>query len=72
MPMTKPWASWTDKEVREYVGTQAQGASGKWHAARPLPYPGIRTALRHAWDVLIGKADALYWEIDFDRKDGER
>ena len=44
----------------------AQGKSGKWHNARPLSYQSIFCNLRNAYNVLFGKADALYWTIDED------
>jgi len=36
--------------------------NGKWVQARPVGLPGIRRRIALAWDVLVGKADALYWE----------
>lgn len=47
-------------------GIQAKGKSGKWHNARPLRYKSILCDIRNAWNVLIGRADALYWTIDED------
>ena len=46
---------------------KAQGKSGKWHNARPLPYYGFFYRIRDAWNVLWLKADALYWTIDLDK-----
>ena len=45
---------------------QAQGKSGNWHNARPEPYRNIFYRIRDSWNVLFGKADALYWMIDSD------
>lgn len=35
---------------------------GRWVPARPIPYRSRWNQLRHAWNVLIYKADALYWD----------
>lgn len=53
--------------LKEGNGVAAQGKSGKWHNARPLPYYGLIYRLRDAWNVLWLKADALYWTIDLDK-----
>lgn len=45
---------------------KAKGKSGAWHNARPVPYDGIFYKIRDAFNVLVGKADALYWTIDLD------
>lgn len=45
---------------------QAKGKSGNWWNARPYWSFDIYK-IRDAWNVLIGKADALYWQIDFDK-----
>lgn len=47
--------------------SQAQGKSGNWHNARPLVYQSVWCNIRNAWNVLVGKADALYWTIDLDK-----
>ena len=36
---------------------------GFWGPARPLPYYSIFERWRLAWAVLLGRADALFWEI---------
>jgi hypothetical protein len=40
----------------------AQLKTGEWVHARPIPNLSIPARLREAWDVLRGKADALYWK----------
>ncbi len=47
--------------------SRAQGRSGRWHLARPEPYRSLFARLRMSWDVLRYRADALYWETDWDR-----
>lgn len=46
---------------------KAKGKSGNWHNARPLRYQSFLCNIRNAWNVLCGKADALYWTIDLDK-----
>lgn len=46
--------------------TSQKGKSGNWHTARPSRYKSIFVKIRNAWNVLIGRADALYWRIDDD------
>ena len=60
---TKLW----DTSLGINVQCQAQGKSGKWHNCRGLPYYGLYSRLRDAWNVLWLKADALYWTIDEDK-----
>lgn len=60
---TKLW----DTKLEIDSASKAQGKSGQWHNARPLPYYGIYYRLRDAWNVLWLKADALYWTIDEDK-----
>lgn len=59
---TKLWDA--NLHFREHV--QAKGKSGAYHNARPVLYGGIWFRIRDAWNVLVGKADALYWTIDQD------
>ena len=42
----------------------AQMKDGRWCNSRPIPYDSLFNRVRHAWNVLIGRADALYWTID--------
>jgi len=49
------------KSMERLWGNQAC-VNGKWVPARPLGLYGIRHRIALAWDVLTGKADALYWE----------
>lgn len=60
-------AYWADDLMRFGLDwTQAQGKSGKWRIARPLPFYSLLCRLKLAWDVLRYKADVIYWRIDFD------
>lgn len=38
--------------------------NGYWYNARPMSYQGVISRLRLAWEVFVGRADALYWAID--------
>ena len=49
------------KSMERLFGCQAC-VNGKWVPARPLGLYGIKRRIALAWDVLTGKADALYWE----------
>ena len=56
------------KDIKRSLSAEVQGKSGKWHDARPEMWQGgILFKLCKAWDVLTGKADALYWTIDLDK-----
>lgn len=45
----------------------AQGKSWRWHIARPQRYYSKWHDLLKAVDVFLGRADAIYWEIDEDK-----
>lgn len=45
---------------RQTWGTMAE-IDGKWVPARPLGLPGIKRRFALAMDVILGKADVLYW-----------
>jgi len=50
--------------------TKAKRFDGKWCNARPKEYDGgFILRLRKAFDVLTGKASALYWEIEMKEDD---
>ena len=55
------WKLYADEVAKSAQENQAGLPDGRWVAARPIPYWGVRWRLRQAWDVLRGKADALYW-----------
>lgn len=42
--------------------TMQQGDDKQWKPARPLPFYSIFERWLRAFDVLIGRADALYWD----------
>ena len=65
--MNKDYTKLYDSSLCIQGQVQAQGKSGKWHNARPLPYYGLYYRLRDAWNVLWLKADALYWTIEEDK-----
>lgn len=46
---------------REVIVNKMRG----WKPARPEKYHSLKNRLFQAWDVLNGKADALYWYEDF-------
>lgn len=64
--MKKDYTKLYDSSLAIRGQCQAQGKSGNWHNARPLSYQSVFLNIRNAWNVLIGKADALYWTIDLD------
>lgn len=45
---------------------------GRWVFARPEPYRSLWTRLLQAWDVLTYKADALYWQDESRKSEGQR
>ncbi len=64
--MKKDYTKLYDSSLAIAGQCQAQGKSGNWHNARPESYKSIFCKVRDSWNVLIGKADALYWTIDED------
>lgn len=60
-------AYWADDCLdRTMFSTLARGKSGIWHIARPAPFNSLFERLRMAWSVLTYRADAIYWEADYD------
>ena len=50
---------WSLKGLQE-LDTQAE-INGKWVPARPIRFDSLRSRIRDAWAVLMGKADAFKW-----------
>ena len=40
---------------------QQAGNAGKWYPARPLGFFCIRRRFKIAWEVFVGRADAVKW-----------
>ena len=54
---------WTVGSLARHCNSGATSAQvdGKYVPARPYGLFSMRSRLRLAWDVFVGKADALYW-----------
>lgn len=65
--MKKDYTKLYDSSLFIQGQCQAKGKSGNWHNARPIKYRGLFCRLRDTFNVLFGKADALYWTIDLDK-----
>jgi len=60
--MGRPIGSYSALEVKEMDCTvMVTEKDAKWKPSRPIPYFSIPSRLKMAWDVLVCKADALYW-----------
>jgi hypothetical protein len=55
-----------DRALYVDTGAVRRGKSGIWHNARAAR-GRFRWRIRDAFNVLIGRADALYWTIDLDK-----
>ncbi len=58
--MKIPYGAFTISELRDR-NFPLRLSNGKWIPARPLPWEGMVSRIRAAWDVLTRKADAVYW-----------
>lgn len=65
--MKKDYTKLYDRSLTIVGRLHSLGKSGVWHNTRPLPYYGWYYRIRDAWNVLILRADALYWTIDDDK-----
>lgn len=65
--MKKDYKKLYDSSLGIQGQMRAQGKSGYWHNARGKRWGGFWENLKQAFDVFIGRADALYWEIDLDK-----
>lgn len=66
--MTKPklyGAVWDTQFMADSHPMYVRHEDGSMSYARPVPYYSLLERLQMAWHVLTYKADALYWEIDF-------
>jgi len=55
---------YTAEEIKQW-DVSSQSSSGKWEPSRPEPRNCAHSwhwRITQAWDVLTGKADALYWQ----------
>lgn len=54
---------WTIDDIAKHVTERTVSAyiNGQWAPARPLGLYSLRNRMRLAWEVFMGRADALVW-----------
>jgi hypothetical protein len=57
---------WKLKELANHIkeGPKESDDFENWRPARPLGFYSLKSRLKIAWKVFIGKADAVTWEWD--------
>ena len=59
----KPIGSYTPHEICQHCSCNKEfrrDGSG-WHPARPIPYKSLKERIKMSIDVLMYKADVIYW-----------
>lgn len=54
------------RELMEYTSTVSKEVNGEWLPCRSLnhEFESFFSKLRNAVDVLLGKCDVVYWDIE--------